>query len=406
KANEAKQIDQERREREQREAKERDARVQEHARAVKEQKDAERRANETAAKEEEKRRWEASEKDHEDDDNVRRKRSESLNKMRQAEAAQLVSQRDFNPKDVFEKKRTSQFDDQPKPQAPPPARKIKHSFGDNAESAPPVSKAPIELPKEEPPSEPAPAPTRQLPPTPAREPEPEPEVINTPAQPPPQSPAEPQADRVEPHTRNLLKEGLPVRQSSDNEEQNDDDDWGEEESTPEVKTVTPAATTQSTPSVQAASAPAAPVDQGLTARALYDYQAADDSEITFDPGDLITNIEPIDEGWSRGTDPSGKYGLFPANYVEMLSAVEPEAPVASPPAASPPAASPPAAAPPASQGQSARALYDYQAEEDTEITFDPDDVITDIEKIDDGWWIGTGPDGRRGMFPANFVQLI
>ncbi|XP_039604982.1 src substrate cortactin-like isoform X2 [Polypterus senegalus] len=55
---------------------------------------------------------------------------------------------------------------------------------------------------------------------------------------------------------------------------------------------------------------------GLTAVALYDYQAAGDDEISFDPDDIITNIEMIDEGWWRGIC-KGAYGLFPANYVEL-----------------------------------------------------------------------------------------
>ncbi|CAB3259617.1 unnamed protein product [Arctia plantaginis] len=59
-------------------------------------------------------------------------------------------------------------------------------------------------------------------------------------------------------------------------------------------------------------------DPGLAARALYDYQAADDSEITFDPGDIITHIEQIDAGWWQGLGPHGVFGLFPANYVELL----------------------------------------------------------------------------------------
>ncbi|XP_026233471.1 src substrate cortactin isoform X4 [Anabas testudineus] len=57
-------------------------------------------------------------------------------------------------------------------------------------------------------------------------------------------------------------------------------------------------------------------DIGLTAVALYDYQAAGDDEISFDPDDIITNIEMIDEGWWRGVC-RGAYGLFPANYVEL-----------------------------------------------------------------------------------------
>ncbi|KAH7639023.1 drebrin-like protein b-like protein [Dermatophagoides farinae] len=60
------------------------------------------------------------------------------------------------------------------------------------------------------------------------------------------------------------------------------------------------------------------VSQGLRAKALYDYQAADDTEISFDPDDIITHIEQIDAGWWQGLAPNGAYGLFPANYVELL----------------------------------------------------------------------------------------
>ena len=45
----------------------------------------------------------------------------------------------------------------------------------------------------------------------------------------------------------------------------------------------------------------------------------DESEITFDPGDIITNIEQIDDGWWRGQGPDGQFGLFPANYVELIA---------------------------------------------------------------------------------------
>ncbi|XP_034094285.1 drebrin-like b isoform X4 [Gymnodraco acuticeps] len=59
-------------------------------------------------------------------------------------------------------------------------------------------------------------------------------------------------------------------------------------------------------------------DKGACARALYDYQAADDTEISFDPDDILTGIEMIDEGWWRGYSPNGHFGMFPANYVEMM----------------------------------------------------------------------------------------
>lgn len=47
--------------------------------------------------------------------------------------------------------------------------------------------------------------------------------------------------------------------------------------------------------------------------------AADETEISFDPGDIITNIDQVDEGWWQGLAPDGvTYGLFPANYVEII----------------------------------------------------------------------------------------
>jgi len=55
---------------------------------------------------------------------------------------------------------------------------------------------------------------------------------------------------------------------------------------------------------------------GITAIALYDYQAMAEDEISFDPNDIISNIEMVDEGWWIG-EAHGRFGLFPANYVEV-----------------------------------------------------------------------------------------
>ena len=51
-------------------------------------------------------------------------------------------------------------------------------------------------------------------------------------------------------------------------------------------------------------------------------------------------------------------------------------------------------------------IYVLISDEDNEISFDPDDIITHIEQIDSGWWLGVAPDGKQGMFPANYVELI
>nr|OQO00998.1 hypothetical protein B0A51_18311 [Rachicladosporium sp. CCFEE 5018] len=54
----------------------------------------------------------------------------------------------------------------------------------------------------------------------------------------------------------------------------------------------------------------------LTATAQYDYEAAEDNELSFPDGAKITDVEFPDEDWWSGTY-GGKQGLFPANYVAL-----------------------------------------------------------------------------------------
>lgn len=58
------------------------------------------------------------------------------------------------------------------------------------------------------------------------------------------------------------------------------------------------------------------------------------------------------------------------------------------------------------QGTKMPSSASLPAADDTEISFDPENLITGIEVIDEGWWRGYGPDGHFGMFPANYVELI
>jgi len=51
---------------------------------------------------------------------------------------------------------------------------------------------------------------------------------------------------------------------------------------------------------------------------LVTFCLADDTEISFDPGDIICHIDKIDQGWWQGLSPDGTFGLFPANYVQLL----------------------------------------------------------------------------------------
>ncbi|XP_059380813.1 SH3 domain-containing kinase-binding protein 1-like isoform X3 [Carassius carassius] len=49
--------------------------------------------------------------------------------------------------------------------------------------------------------------------------------------------------------------------------------------------------------------------------------------------------------------------------------------------------------------------FDYQAQHDDELTIAVGDIISNIRKDEGGWWQGE-LDGRRGLFPDNFVREI
>ncbi|CAH2305516.1 nebulin isoform X29 [Pelobates cultripes] len=69
----------------------------------------------------------------------------------------------------------------------------------------------------------------------------------------------------------------------------------------------------------ASSVPSHPSTTGKTFRAMYDYRAADNDEVSFRDGDTIVNVQTIDEGWMYGTvQRTGKTGMLPANYVEAI----------------------------------------------------------------------------------------
>ncbi|KAI6234109.1 Drebrin-like protein [Aphelenchoides fujianensis] len=51
-------------------------------------------------------------------------------------------------------------------------------------------------------------------------------------------------------------------------------------------------------------------------------------------------------------------------------------------------------------------LWEYQADDETEISFAPNELIFEINQSSDGWWTGRSQSGKVGSFPSNFVRLL
>ncbi|CAG8488273.1 1876_t:CDS:10 [Funneliformis caledonium] len=136
---------------------------------------------------------------------------------------------------------------------------------------------------------------------------------------------------------------------------------------------------------------------GMTAVVQFSYDAAEDNEIPLREGEIIRDIVPLDEGWWQGVGEDGRTGLFPANYVEIVESVASEQPIEETQEVE---AELVQQTVDSSQGNYiAKALFDYGAGEENEISFQDGAIITDIEFVSDDWWQGKAPDGKVGLFP-------
>ncbi|XP_058869561.1 drebrin-like protein isoform X1 [Acipenser ruthenus] len=283
-------LEQERRAREQQEVLERERRDKERSSQIDQQK-VQQQQQEAGSREQETQQREEYEREQQAARRPGLQRGASVEKAN--EAASLISQRSQNPRDMFkQKERAMASEPRDSPDSPQPGKLRSPFFSrQTSDSEPPLS------------------PHRQASPLHA-----------TPASPVhaavPSVMDQARSQYVEPEDpaqQDLKEKSIPIQREPSPSADLYEDVAGQEE---------PENLYEEPPQVEEASAvseePAAL--KGVCARALYDYQAADDTEVSFDPDDIITEIEMIDEGWWRGYAPDGRFGMFPANYVEILDA--------------------------------------------------------------------------------------
>lgn len=119
-----------------------------------------------------------------------------------------------------------------------------------------------------------------------------------------------------------------------------------------------------------------------SARALFNYEASEQSDLTFKKGDLILLKRQVDENWYQG-ELNSRQGFFPASYVQVRVPL----PVTIP---------------------QCRGLYDFDVEDDNDkkdcLCFKKDEILTVIKRVDSNWIEGKKGE-KIGIFPISFVEL-
>ncbi|CAH1227707.1 SH3KBP1 [Branchiostoma lanceolatum] len=175
-------------------------------------------------------------------------------------------------------------------------------------------------------------------------------------------------------------------------------------------------------------------------RVEFDYEAELDDELTLKIGDIVTNVKQQDGGWWEG-ELNGKKGVFPDNFVKVIKKGSPPAkpsdktnshdkdeggnvaklasrlsmrgvPLAgmAPPGEGGVTRRPTVQRRDPAQAEKTRKLrckahYSYAPENTDELRLEVGDVIEILKQEEEGWWEGS-LNGKSGVFPSNFVEVI
>ncbi|XP_014443495.1 CD2-associated protein [Tupaia chinensis] len=133
----------------------------------------------------------------------------------------------------------------------------------------------------------------------------------------------------------------------------------------------------------------------------YDYDAVHDDELTIRVGEIIRNVKKLqEEGWLEG-ELNGRRGMFPDNFVKPPGKV-----LDLPPRISLCMLGMYLFMSGILAGFDYIVEYDYDAVHDDELTIRVGEIIRNVKKLQEEGWLEGELNGRRGMFPDNFVKEI
>ncbi|XP_021172295.2 SH3 domain-containing protein 19 isoform X2 [Fundulus heteroclitus] len=121
--------------------------------------------------------------------------------------------------------------------------------------------------------------------------------------------------------------------------------------------------------------------------AVYDYAAKTQDELSFQKDDCILITEHLNEEWSCGRL-NGREGVFPRGFTEP-SGMQQGSSLQDGDAG----------------GVRGKALYDFTSECEEELSLKAGDIVTNLESVDDEWFLADLR-GKRALVPKNYVQVL
>ncbi|XP_034397010.1 SH3 domain-containing protein 19 isoform X2 [Cyclopterus lumpus] len=121
--------------------------------------------------------------------------------------------------------------------------------------------------------------------------------------------------------------------------------------------------------------------------ARYDYAGNSDGDLGFQQGDRILISRHIDAEWSCGRL-NGSEGLFPRAFVESSAGQQSDNQQSG-----------------AAAGSRGRAMFNFTAECEEELSLQVGDIVTGLEPVDEEWFLGDLR-GKRALVPRNYVQVL